>query len=348
MRRYALKKDSRGVYLNRGKEQQPVEQTTTEYSADGKVATHTHANKGISRSHLDGVQRAWLHEWRKNGTEHFVPLAQYTLQGLDGSQLLASCEWDYLPGQAVVDMTPAPSAVGPQAWVTEQGGLDGPAMRSLLQAQHSEVADNAKDVAADASVFEPYATQDISSQYSIEEGLDEQRLYQRKIDYHYRKNGTVEQVEHLLDGDGQTQMQLRKRLNNSGDIIGYDRTLGAQTRSYALERDAVGQVTRITRPDDSVVEYSYHGLSTHATELKVGGASVAKQTVEHDSTLSTRTVGSRAYSFKDDTVTLPDKTRLSVLRNAEGQRFNANEQTLSSFTESNGTQTQASPSAMTR
>lgn len=340
--RYALKKNDKGVYLNREKDQRPDEQTTTEYSADGKVATHTHANQGISRTHLDGVQRAWLHEWRKNGTEHFVPLARYSLQGLDGSQLLASCEWDYLPGgQAVVAMTPAPSAVGPQAWVTEQGGLDGPAMRSLLQAQHSEVADNAKDEAGDASV-EPYATQDISSQYSIEEGLDEQRLYQRTIDYHYRKSGTVEQVERLFDGDGQTQLQLRKRLNNAGDLIGYDRTLGAQTRSYALERDAVGRVTRVTRPDNSVVEYSYHELSTHATELKVGDAIVAKQSVDHDSTLSTRTVGSRAYSFKGDTVTLPDKTQLSVLRNAEGQRFSANEKTLSSFTESNGTQTQAS------
>ncbi|MBF7141546.1 MULTISPECIES: RHS repeat-associated core domain-containing protein [Pseudomonas] len=343
---YALKKDSKGLYLNKGKDQKPDEQTTTGYSDDGTLATHTHANKDISRTYLDGVQRAWRCEWRKNDTQQFVPLAQYSLQGLDASQLLASCEWDYLPGgQAVVDMTPAPSTVGPQAWVIEQGGLDRPAMRSMLQALHTGEQGNAAGAASDAAAFAPYATQDITSQYSIEEGLDEQCLYQRKIDYRYRKDGTFEQEERLVDGDGQIQLQLCKRFDNSGDIIGYERTLGAQTRSYGLERDGVGRVTRITRPDASVVEYSYHGLSTHATQLKVGGKVIAKQAVTHDSTLSSRTVGSREYSFTDDTVTLPDKSKLTVLRTAEGQRFKANEQTLSSLTETNGTQTQASPAS---
>lgn len=344
--RYALKKDNKGLYMDKAKDQKPDEQIDTLYSDDGKLATHTHANKDISRSHLDGVQRAWLYEWRKNGTQHFVPLAQYSLRGLDGSKLLASCEWDYLPGgQVVVDMTPAPSAVGPQAWVNEQGGLDRQAMRSMLQAQHSKQPGNAEGAAGDASMFEPYATHDISSQYSIEEGLDEQRLYQRTIDYLYRTDGTLEQVEHLADGDGQTQLKVRKRFDNAGDPIGYDRILGTQTRSYALERDAVGRVTKITRPDNTTVEYSYHGLSTHATELKVGGQVVATHEVMNDSTLSSRTVGSRAYSFADDTVTLPDKTRLSVVRSAGGQTFKANEQTLASITRSNGTLTQASPAS---
>ncbi|MEB5934210.1 hypothetical protein MXL15_18580 [Pseudomonas mosselii] len=118
------------------KDQKAEVQTDTTYSADGKVATHTHANKDISRSYLDGLQRVWRREWRKHGTQHYVPLEQCRLQGLDASQLLASCTWDYLPGgQAVVAMAPAVLGVGPQAWTREQGGLDGPGLRSVLQAK---------------------------------------------------------------------------------------------------------------------------------------------------------------------------------------------------------------------
>jgi RHS repeat-associated protein len=323
--RYTVEKNRIGQ--SRGKGRRTSKLTSTQYSQDGQLATHTHADESISRSYLDGVQRVWRREWCKQRTQGFVPLAQYSLQGLGASQVLASCEWDYLPGgQAVVVMTPAPSTVGPQAWVREQGGLDGPGMRSMLQALRNAEVANAQAEAPEVFAFEPYATEDITSQRIIEEGLDEQRQSQRTIDYTYRKNGTFEQVEHLVDGAGQAQLQVRKRFDNAGDLIGYERTLDTQTRSYALERDAVGRVTKVIRPDNSVVEYSYHGLSTHVTQLKVDGKVVATQSVENDSTLSTRTVGSRAYRFVGNSVTLPDSTRLTVPRGDQSQGFEADEQ----------------------
>ena len=343
-KRYRLKKDATGQYLNKDKDQQPDEQIDTVYSLDGKVAMHTHANQDISRSCLDGLQRAWGHEWRKHGTPHYVPVAQYSLQGLDTSQRVASCEWDYLPGgQAVVAMAPQVSAVGPQTWVREQGGLDGPGTRARLEEEkEEEEAANAQVPAPDVFSLEPFADQDILSKRIVEEGFDDHSLYQRTLDYIYCKDGTFEQVEHVTDGAGQAQLQVRQRFDDSGAVIAYGRTVGGKTRVYNLERDAVGRVTKVTRPDRSTVEYRYHGLSNHATELKVDGRVVATQTVNNPSTLTSRTVGGRAYSFMDDSVTLPDKTTLTTPRNAEGLRFKVDDRTLSSLTENDDTLTLAS------
>ena len=338
--RYLIKAGGTGKV----KDQQADELIGTTYSADGKVATHTHANKDVSRSYLDGLQRVWRREWRKHGTQHYLPLGQCNLQGLDASQLLASCTWDYLPGgQAVVEMAPVVLGVGPQAWSREQGGLDGPGMRSMLQAQ-------AKDKAAAAEgifVFEAPATQDITSQRLVEQGLDGECLFQSSSDYTYRKDGTFVQVERLTDTAGQTQMQLLRHFDSSGHVIKYERTLGKQTHTYGLERDALGRVTRLTRPDKSTVEYSYHGLSNHATELKVGGKVVATQKVKKASTLTSRTVGKRAYSFTDTTVTLPDKTILTTVQNAEGMSFNAQDQALSSLTQNDDALTLAAAASDT-
>ncbi|UVN46054.1 RHS repeat-associated core domain-containing protein [Pseudomonas mosselii] len=326
------------------KDQKAEVQTDTTYSADGKVATHTHANKDISRSYLDGLQRVWRREWRKHGTQHYVPLEQCRLQGLDASQLLASCTWDYLPGgQAVVAMAPAVLGVGPQAWTREQGGLDGPGLRSVLQAKDKA------DAAQSAWVFEALTTQDITSQCLVEHGLDGQCLFQRSTDYTYRKNGTFEQVERLIDTDGKTHMQLLRHFDSSGHVIKYERTLGKQIDTYSLERDALGRVTQLTRPNDSTVAYSYHGLSNHATELKVDGTVVATQKVSKVSTLTSRTVGKRAYGFTDTTVTLPDKTILTTAQDAKGMSFKGQEQAFSSLTHEDNTLTlssDASDSAM--
>jgi len=342
--RYALKKGSNGVYMSKGKGQKPDERTDTTYSDDGKQATHNYANNGVGRSYLDGLQRVWRHEWRKDGSQHFVPLDQYSLQGPIAAKLLASCEWDYLPGgQAVVAMTPMPIAVGPQVWIREQGGLDGPGIRSLLQAQSKEKVDDAVGAAFDPFAFEPYATQPLSSQRLVEEGIDEQCVLKRTSDYTYQKDGNFDQVERVTDSAGKAYLQVLKRFDNSGDVIGYERTVDKETCQYSLERDALGRVTKITRPDNSTVEHSYHGLSNHATELKVNGQVVATQKVKNASTLTSRTVGSRAYSITDDTVTLPDKTLLTSLRSDEGQSFKAKDQALFSFTEHDGTQTLASP-----
>ncbi|WP_434728631.1 RHS repeat-associated core domain-containing protein [Pseudomonas soli] len=338
--RYLVKAGGTG----KDKDQKADEQTGTTYSADGKVATHTHANKDISRSYLDGLQRVWRREWRKHGTQHYVPLEQCSLQGLDASQLLASCNWDYLPGgQAVVEMTPAMLGVGPQAWMREQGGLDGPSMRNVLQA----LAKDEAPAVQNALVFEAPATQDITSQCLVELGLDDQCLFQRITDYSYCKNGTFEQVDRLTDPAGKTQMQLLRHFDSSGHVIKYERTLGKQTHTYSLDRDALGRVTQLTRPDKSTVAYSYHGLSNHATELKVDGKVVATQKVSKVSTLTSRTVGKRAYSFTDTTVTLPDETTLTTVQNAAGMSFKAQDQVLSSLTQKDNTLTLASAASDT-
>lgn len=338
--RYLIKAGGTGKV----KDQQADELTGTTYSADGKVATHTHANKDVSRSYLDGLQRVWRHEWRKHGTQHYLPLGQCNLQGLDASPLLASCTWDYLPGgQAVVEMAPMVLGVGPQAWTREQGGLDGPGMRNVLQA----LAKDEAPAAQSAWVFDAPATQDITSQCLVELGLDDQCLFQRITDYSYRKNGTFEQVDRLTDPAGKTQMQLLRHFDSSGHVIKYERTLGKQTHTYSLNRDALGRVTQLTRPDKSTVAYSYHGLSNHATELKVDGKVVATQKVSKVSTLTSRTVGKRAYSFTDTTVTLPDKTTLTTAQDAKGMSFKGQEQAFSSLTHEDNTLTLSSDASDT-
>lgn len=337
---YLLKAGGKG----KEKDQKADEQTATTYSDDGKIATHTHASKDVSRSYLDGLQRVWRREWRKHGTQHYVPLEQCSLQGLDASQLLASCSWDYLPGgQAVIEMTPEVWAMGPQAWTRAQGGLDGPGMRSLLQAMAKDKAPATQS----ALVFEAPGTQNITSQCLVEQGLDDQCLFQRKTDYSYRKDGTFEQVDRLTDPAGNTKMQLLRHFDSSGHVIKYQRTLGKQTDTYNLERDALGRVTQLTRPDNSTVAYSYHGLSNHATQLKVDSKVVATQKVSNVSTLTSRTVGKRAYGFTDTTVTLPDKTILTTAQDAKGMSFKDQKRALSSVTHEDNTLTLSSDASDT-
>lgn len=318
----------------KGKDQQADESTSTRYSADGKVATHTHKNQGISRSYIDGLQRTWRREWCKHGTQHFIALEHYDFHGQDSGELLASCSWDYLPGgQAVVEMTPGVLGTGPRAWIREQGGLDGPGMLSALQAQSNT------DIASGSLGRESLATQDIKTQHLVEHGLDGQCLFQRSSEYAHRRDGTFEQVEHLTDSAGRTQLQLLRHYDRSGHVIRYERSLGTQTATYSLKRDAMGRVTQLTRPDKSTIAYSYHGLSNHATELKVDGVVVATQKVTAISTLTSRTVGKRTYGFSDTSVTLPDKSTLITLQNAGGSWLMAQGHTLSSLTVNDDTLT---------
>jgi hypothetical protein len=66
-----------------------------------------------------------------------------------------------------------------------------------------------------------------------------------------------------------------------------------ETRTYAFERDDLGQDYKATRPDGSTVERAYHGFSNQPTGLKIDGRVIATQTVANDSTLKSRTVGNR-------------------------------------------------------
>ncbi|MGH8417445.1 MAG: hypothetical protein ACRER8_09215 [Pseudomonas sp.] len=106
----------------RADDQKPDARTETQYSADGKLATQIHGNGDESRAYLDGLQRTWRSEWRRSGSQSYLPLYECSLQGLDESQVVGSCEWDYLPGgQTVIEMAQVQMQHGRQPWQSERG-----------------------------------------------------------------------------------------------------------------------------------------------------------------------------------------------------------------------------------
>ncbi len=56
----------------------------------------------------------------------------------------------------------------------------------------------------------------------------------------------------------------------------------------------------------------------------------------NDSTLTSRTVGNRTYSFDDDTITLPDKTCLQTHIDADCVRWRAGDSAMGSLARKNG------------
>ncbi|AXQ47870.1 hypothetical protein DZC31_11200 [Stenotrophomonas rhizophila] len=131
-------------------------------------------------------------------------------------------------------------------------------------------------------------------------------------------------------------LQLDQKYDANGHITHHARTVGKQTLAYSLERDLLGRVTKVTRPDTSTIERTYHGFSNQVTRLTVDGNVIATQTVTDPGKLKTRKVGSREYGLNDQTVTLPDKTQLQTLRDAKGTRLEANGSALFSQTNKDG------------
>jgi RHS repeat-associated protein len=180
-------------------------------------------------------------------------------------------------------------------------------------------------------VFEIGGDHSIKTFLAEKQGLGQQCLNKRTTEYLTKTNGTFERTRTLSDGNGQPQLTLIQCLDSNGRVVSSERVAGDTRRTHTLERDALGRVTRITRPDNSVVEQRYHGFSNHVTELKVDGKVVATQKVANDSTLQSRQVGGLAYSFADDTITLPDKTRLQTRVGATGVQWRANDGYVSSL-----------------
>lgn len=464
---YRLKPGKKG----RADDQKADARTETQYSADGKVATQIHGNGDESRAYLDGLQRTWRSEWRRAGSQGYLPLYECALQGLDESQVMGSCEWDYLPGgQAVVERAQAQPQQGRQPWVSELGNDSGPSESSLSaeSVQHEDLkfsyeefkdinaaeayfsllwrlhdskdesdddvkdfigemlastvmlfGDNADvlkalkffqglagrkgtqclpsigslliflmmynvrlsnmtlDVLLDLADMEdvdpslywiflknkpgqkdspkinvidsvmftsPEAVHDSTTRLIIEQGLAHHRLSQRTTEYMTKTDGTFERTQTLADGTGQQQLKLTQRLDSNGRVVNSERVIGDETRTYALDRDALGRVTRITRPGSSLIERTYYGFSNQISELKVGGKVVVTQKMVNDSTLQSRNVGSRTYTFDEDGVTLPDKTRLHTRIDADGVQWGAGESTVASLTRKEGVTTVASGS----
>ncbi|WP_133749024.1 RHS repeat-associated core domain-containing protein [Pseudomonas sp. LP_7_YM] len=503
---YRLKPGKKG----RADDQKADARTETQYSSDGKVATQIHGNGDESRAYLDGLQRTWRSEWRRAGSQGYLPLYECSLQGLDESQVMGSCEWDYLPGgQAVVERAQAQPQQGRQPWVSERGaadvekeaneaktrsvkldkardleiyyaGIGGADRQTALEffavltelygLRESSSNNNGKDIESiinhgftlglqifEWGTYDPlklikllqgiagrkgdqgiaaqaefwfklkrivppfpggsvmyvkeyvdceilnggvlkggytieqlpvefkklksipdFTNVDILNFFSlldgvsnpemrgfyvsdpmlftvengegrkvklvIEQGLSQHRLSQRTTEYLTKTDGTFERTQTLSDGTGQPQLKLSQRLDSNGRVVGSERIVGDETRTYALERDVLGRVTRITRPDSTLIERTYHGFSNQITELKVGGKVVVTQKMANDSTLQSRKVGSRTYTFDDDTVTLPDKTRLHTRVDAEGVQWGASDSAVASLTRKEGVTTVASGS----
>ncbi|WP_296259814.1 MULTISPECIES: RHS repeat-associated core domain-containing protein [unclassified Pseudomonas] len=472
---------------SRADEQKARARTQTRYSADGKLATQLHGNGDESRAYLDGLQRTWRSEWRRAGSSDYLPLYECSLQGLDESQVMGSCEWDYLPGgQAVVERTQVQPQQGRQPWLIERGatgleeevggsqtsskvnkitpgtnvsylafqnaenspviafadcllwlerckganlvddaerikrkiqsaycltvkvfdyhliqrakvlkffqgllGLKGneflseiyDAYASALSVEPAELIkipgfvdvevlkrepdienaepwmfyvflnnDAAKDATkgfdlCDSNLFNAVISQqDVETRLDVEQRLSRHRLSKRTTQYLTKTDGTFKRTQTLSDGIVQQQLRLTQDIDSNGRVVRSERVVGDQTRIYALERDALGRVTRITRPDSTLIERTYHGFSNQITELKVGGKVVVTQKMANDSTLQSRKVGSRTYTFDDDTVTLPDKTRLHTRVDAEGVQWGASDSAVASLTRKEGVTTVASGS----
>ncbi|MGP8279799.1 RHS repeat-associated core domain-containing protein [Pseudomonas vlassakiae] len=169
-----------------------------------------------------------------------------------------------------------------------------------------------------------------------QQGLGPLCLSKRTTTRTVRSNGTFEHSVQWADHASTQHLQLDQKYDANGHITHHARTVGKQTLAYSLERDLLGRVTKVTRPDTSTIERTYHGFSNQVTRLTVDGNVIATQTVTDPGKLKTRKVGSREYGLNDQTVTLPDKTQLQTLRDAKGTRLEANGSALFSQTNKDG------------
>ncbi|MFJ4445587.1 RHS repeat-associated core domain-containing protein [Pseudomonas sp. NPDC089422] len=151
-----------------------------------------------------------------------------------------------------------------------------------------------------------------------------------------KTDGTFQRSVQWADEADTQHLQLDQHYDADGRVTRHVRTVGEQTQAYALERDSLGRITKVTRPDNTTIERAYHGFTKHVSTLTVDGKTVATQTVSDAGKLTKRKVGSREYGFADQAVTLPDKTQLQTLQSANGARFAANGSALYSEAHQNG------------
>lgn len=433
-------------------------------SKDNATVERTFKNGSQSRSHLDGLQRAWRTLWRRATSDDYVPLEEHCFTGLDDSSVLDSRAWDYVPGgQAVRKDTALPGRAGRQRWLAQESRELTDRSASVEEDTHvatwrgvqvgSIVAETfAKKLSAilgaidtkdplaskaiaiknghdytfntirlayerisnaalecgiritshcklvkfiqylsgladlngiedagewvrykygdtlgtleeELSQFEatsddfdivslftlagsdeseklevcakshfqgkiptdPLPTSaDFAVQLTEQQGLGNQCLSRRTTISTAKADGTFLRSEQWADDAGTQQLQLDQHYDADGRVISHTRTLGERTLTYTLERDILGRVTKVTRPDATTIERAYHGFSNQVSTLTVDGKVVATQAVNDLGKLTTRTIGSRQYGFDEQTVTLPDKTQLQQVRNANGAHFEAN------------------------
>jgi len=190
-------------------------------------------------------------------------------------------------------------------------------------------------------LFEPdigdlSTTADSVVEITEQRGSRSQCLSKRTITHTAKADGTFQNSVQWADENSMQQLQLDQHYDTCGRITHHARTMGENTRAYTLERDNLGRVTKVTRPDASTIERAYHGFSNNVSSLAVDGQVVATQAVNKLGHLSTRKIGSREYGFAEHSVTLPDTTQLGSVQDATGLRFEADGKALYSQKHLNG------------
>ena len=168
------------------------------------------------------------------------------------------------------------------------------------------------------------STADSTVQLTEQQLLGTQPLSKRTTTSTAKTDGTLQRSMQWADAAGTQHLQLDQHYDADGRVTRHVRTQGGQTHAYALERDSLGRITKVTRPDETTIERAYHGFTNHVSTLTVDGKVVATQTLNDAGKLTTRKVGSREYGFADQALTLPDKTRLQTQQSATGARLEAN------------------------
>ncbi|AXO88754.1 hypothetical protein DZC75_12390 [Pseudomonas parafulva] len=166
--------------------------------------------------------------------------------------------------------------------------------------------------------------------------LGTHRLSERTTTSTAETDGSFQQAVHWTNETGQQHLQVDEHYDTDGRVISHTRTLGGQTQTYTLERDILGRVTKVIRPDATTLERAYQGFSNRVHTLTVDGKLVATQSLSDLGKLSTRKIGSREYAFDESSVTLPDKTRLQRIEDAKGSRFEADGKLLYSQASAEG------------
>lgn len=166
--------------------------------------------------------------------------------------------------------------------------------------------------------------------------LGAQCMSQRTTTNTAKTNGTFQHSVRWADDTDQQHLQVDEHYDTDGRVISHTRIFGDQTQTYTLERDILGRVTKVIRPDATTIERAYQGFSNRVHTLTVDGKIVATQTLSDLGMLTTRKIGSREYGFDEQAVTLPDKTKLQRVSDAKGFRLEVDGKALYSQTHVDG------------
>jgi YD repeat-containing protein len=289
-----------------------------------------------------------IFDYQSISAERFLKFVQHLI-GFKGNESLSMVFAGYISAQqyGFINLTQVPAHVGFEQ-LQEAPDIDNVEPWRFSSFLNDKAANNVPPGfhLFGSSLFTPSATdQGTNVRLVAEQGHAHQCFSRRTTEYLTKTDGTFERTQTLADGAGLQQLKLIQHLDSNARVVSSERVVGDETRRYAFERDALGRVTKLTRPDGSLVERTYHGFSNQITELKVGGKVVATQKLVNDSTLKSRKVGSRTYTFDDDAVVLPDKTKLHTQVDAEGVKWDASDSTMASLTRKGGITTVASGGA---